>query len=375
MPVVIVAIVGLLLPSVTQAATLSELLKQQSQLTQQQLLKEQQLKQKQNQAQNLSNAIDDLNDNIDYTQSRISYAEGQIRLTNEVIAQLDGDIKDGQSQLDKLQKKLRNSLITLYEVSRTSPTEQIVQGESVSDIVSRTMYMQAIQDQLQADINKTNTLLADLNDKKGQSEKQKQSLDGLKSELASAQQQYGRQKSQKQNYLAATQQDQAKLQSDIQKIQKQQESLSDAIYEARRKMAGSGESSVGGTGGYPYTGSCGGADPWLFIKCQCTSFAAWKFQRLTGEVFYNTRPGEGSAWNWPNLARDQGYAVSSTPHVGDIVSWQRQYPNMPYGHVAIVTGVHGSLIDVDEYNWTVREAFDHRSNVDPNRYGSHSFIH
>ncbi|QQG49603.1 MAG: CHAP domain-containing protein [Candidatus Berkelbacteria bacterium] len=371
LPVIFAALI-LLVPSVVSAETLDELLRQQNELRNQQQQKEQQLKQKESEGQNLAEDIDDLESSIGYTQGRINDTESQISVTSAVIAKLSEEITNEQGTLDKLQERLRVAYVALYQLSRTSPTEMMAQGDDVSDIVSHEMYVQAIQDQLQKDITSSSQLLSNLGQKKTESESQNQDLSKLKNRLAADRTHLDRQRNQKESFLAATQRDQAKLQSDLEKLKSQQENLSAEIYEARRQM-GAGETTTGGTGGYPYYNQCGGVDFWLFYKCQCTSYAAWKFLRNTGLVFYNTRPGQGSAWNWPALAADQGYTVSGNPQVGDIVSWPKGN-NMPYGHVAIVTAVHGGLIDVDEYNWTAAEKFDHRANVDPRRYGSPSYI-
>lgn len=368
--VVLIAVVALLAPSFGQAETLDELLERQRRLQDELKRKEQLLKQKRNEQANLEGDIDELEGSISLTLTRIQDTEEEITITTAVIAKLTDEATVQQHQLETLNSRLRNSYIGLYELSRTSSAERLAQGDSVSDVVSHAMYVQAVQDQLQSDITKSSAILTDLNTKKVQSEQQKQGLDALKSRLAGDKTYLDRQRGQKETYLAATRRDQTKLQEDLKKLEQQREQLSDDIYEARRRMGGG---STGGTGGYPYYNQCGGVDPWLFYKCQCTSYAAWAFLRETGLVFFNTRPGQGSAWNWPALAQDQGYTVSNTPRVGDIVSWPKG-ANMPYGHVAMVRRVNGGLIDVEEYNWIAPEAYSYRTNINPNAYGTPRYI-
>jgi len=368
--VAVLAILALLAPSVTSAETLDELLERQRRLQEELKRKEQLLKQKRSEQANLEGDIDELENGISATLARIESTEDQITLTSAVIAKLTEEANAQQQQLDTLNGRLEGAYVGLYELSRTSSAERLAQGDSVSDVVSHAMYVQAIQDQLQGDIVKSTAVLTDLNGKKTESERQKQDLDSLKSRLAGDKTYLDRQRGKKETYLAATRRDQAKLQEDLKKLEQQREQLSDDIYEARRRMGGG---SGGGTGGYPYHNQCGGVDPWLFYKCQCTSYAAWAFLRETGLVFYNTRPGQGSAWNWPALAHDQGYTVSSSPRVGDIVSWDKGN-NMPYGHVAMVRAVRGNLIDVEEYNWSFREQYGYRTNINPYAYGTPRYI-
>ncbi len=361
----------ILSPAIGQASTLSDLLEQQRKLQEQQKQKEKLLKQKLSEQANLENAIDDIENGISTTLGRIENTEQQIGVASAVIGKLGDDIGAQQQQLGSFQGRLDGAYVALYELSRVGSAERLAQGDSVTDVVSHGMYVQAVQDQLQADIGKSQAVLSDLGSKKSESERQKQGLDSLKARLSGDKTYLDRQRGQKETYLAATRRDQTKLQEDLKKLEQQKEQLSSDIYEARRRMGG--DTSTGGTGGYPYTGSCGGVDPWLFYKCQCTSYAAWAFLRETGLVFYNTRPGQGSAWNWPAIARDQGYTVSSSPQVGDIVSWNRG-TNMPYGHVAMVRSVHSGLIDVEEYNWVAPEAYSYRRNVNPSAYGTPRYI-
>lgn len=128
-----------------------------------------------------------------------------------------------------------------------------------------------------------------------------------------------------------------------------------------------------GGSGYPF-GGIDQPDPWGFLTRECTSYAAWYWNSVLGKDFINTRPGSGSAYNWPALARDQGYSVSSNPRINAIISWQ-QSASMPYGHVAIVERVNSDgTIDVSEFNWRPY-VYTYRSGVNPSRYGSYSYIY
>lgn len=118
------------------------------------------------------------------------------------------------------------------------------------------------------------------------------------------------------------------------------------------------------TDGYPFASAdTNTVDPWGFYCRQCTSYAAWYFNAVEGLAWYNTRPGSGSAWNWPALAADQGYSVGSIPRAGAIASWDRGGMFGAYGHVAIVESVNiNGTINVSEYNW-IPYAYSQRNNV------------
>ena len=55
----------------------------------------------------------------------------------------------------------------------------------------------------------------------------------------------------------------------------------------------------------------------------------------------------GNAGQWLGSARAAGFSTGSTPRVGAVAVWTNSY----YGHVAVVTAVNGSQIQVAESNY------------------------
>lgn len=371
----LVGMLGTFYPTATHAETLSQLLARQAELKAQAEQNRKKLEEKKGQVSDLKGVIDDIDGDIGYTESRISNTEDQVNISQRVIDELNSDIQQSQSQLDDLQSRLKNAYVSLYELSQTSAVDSILSSSSLNDIVSQAQYIQTLQSELQSNIAKAQAIKTDLESKKIQSESQKAELLSLKNDLKSSKSSLSNQRSRKSYLLAQTQGEQAQYEAVLKKLESQQESIGQAIYDARAAQSG-GEQINGGTGNYPWAGepNAYAVDPWLYYKRQCTSFAAWKFLSVYGQNFYNTRPGQGSAWNWPNLARDQGYQTSTTPRQGAIVSWPIGQ-NMPYGHVAWVNRVNNNgTIDVEEYNWTVARGYSQRLNVDPTRYGSATYI-
>ncbi|KAJ2659269.1 hypothetical protein IWW48_003606 [Coemansia sp. RSA 1200] len=103
------------------------------------------------------------------------------------------------------------------------------------------------------------------------------------------------------------------------------------------------------TDDYPYAGDCDGVDPWLYYKCQCTSFAAWRINKRLGVDFHNKYKGPnwGNANTWDDAARESSVAINSKPVAGCIA--QTDAGN--YGHVAWVTKVTSTSVTVEEYNY------------------------
>lgn len=362
---------------IAQAATLSELLRQQSELRKQAEASKQKVEQKKRESTDLQNTIADIEDDTAATSKRISSAEQRINLTNTIIQGLESEIGENQRSLDDKTAKLKNAYVALYELSQTSTLERLAGSGSLADIISQQQYIQAIQDGLISDIEQTNRIKGELEGKKAENEKQKSYLVELNQDLTDSKQRLDSQRYEKTTLLARTQGEQARYQELLKKLAADQEKLDKQIYEARRKQSGNNKEQITtGGGNYPWAGESNpsAVDPWSFYKRQCVSYTAWRFYATYGKEFNNTRPGQGSAWNWPNLARDQGYQTSSTPLVGDVVSWPIGQ-NRPYGHTAWVIGVNGDgTINVAEYNWVVERGYSERRNVDPYRYGNPTYI-
>jgi surface antigen len=115
------------------------------------------------------------------------------------------------------------------------------------------------------------------------------------------------------------------------------------------------------TDDYPYkTDSSSEADPWLFYKRECVSFAAWRIRQRLGVDFTNSYRGVhwGNANNWDDAAASAGVRVDHTAKVGAIAQWNTG----TYGHVAYVARVNSDgTILLEEYNYLNAHAYDTRT--------------
>lgn len=129
---------------------------------------------------------------------------------------------------------------------------------------------------------------------------------------------------------------------------------------------------------YPYRGRCQGGDPWVFKRCQCTSFVAWRIVERFQIDFH--RDFDGQNWRnadmWANAARYAGYRVDREPKPGSVAEINRhdfkvdhsagslREKNMDvfeHGRVAWVTAVNDTLVTVEEYNWAERRSYGWRT--------------
>ncbi|MGH8999461.1 MAG: CHAP domain-containing protein [Acidimicrobiia bacterium] len=99
---------------------------------------------------------------------------------------------------------------------------------------------------------------------------------------------------------------------------------------------------------YPYKRkSPDGVDPWGFYYRECTSFVAFRLNKVMN--FHNTMKGGrfSNAKNWDNNARQLGYRVDRKATVGSVMVRD----SGPFGHVAIVARVKPNRVLVEQYNF------------------------
>lgn len=369
-----VLLVGASSGGVAFASTLDDLNSQKNQLSQDITNLQNAAENKEKEAKTLSKQISNIENDIKSTENKIEGTSQSLTQTQSEIDTLSGQIDVRSKELNLLKQKLNASLIEIYRSSMKSEYELILGATSLSQSSNEKNYLQAVETQVKLLHAKVNGAKTALETQKSDQEKKKAELEELKRQQEQYKQSATYQKSTKDKLLNMTIAQQEEYLAKVEKLKKEVSKVSAQIYsERQRLLKGNREVVSTGGSGYPYS-SIDEPDPWFFLTRECTSYAAWYWNVMLGKDFVNTRIGSGSAWNWPAIASDQGYSVSSTPRVGAIISWGKT-ATMPYGHVAIVEAVNGSLIDVSEYNYISAYTFSYRSNVNPGIYGSYSYIY
>ena len=107
---------------------------------------------------------------------------------------------------------------------------------------------------------------------------------------------------------------------------------------------------------YPYYYKNGSQeiDKWRMYSRQCTSFAAFRLSSVNG---FELPAAYGNAKDWGYRAKREGYRVDQRPAIGSI-AWDA---SGQYGHVAWVSNVFGDMIEIEEYNYGVRERYNRRT--------------
>lgn len=323
----------------------------------------------------------------DVLQQQVYSLEGQIAETESALYQTRIDVKNTQSRIDELniqiktkeeeieveKKKMHEVVASWYmEGDSTSIINSVLGSDSLSDLITTQEYYDSVKQQIELKKEELDKLKKELEEKKSE---QDQAMIELKNKESEQENLYFVSKNRaetKEMLLDQASDAKTNYLNKASQLQQEIDQVSAEIYSLRQR-ADNNEYYVDGSSGYPYS-AINAVDPWLFLTRQCTSYAAWYWNVRLGKSWDNTRPGSGSAYNWANLAYDQGYSVSSTPHVGAIISWGKTYA-MPYGHVAIVESVNtNGTINISEYNW-LQYAYSYRGNVTPSDWGSYSYIY
>ncbi|QQG50268.1 MAG: CHAP domain-containing protein [Candidatus Berkelbacteria bacterium] len=363
-------------PLSAQAVSLNELLKRQREVEKQQQQNQQRLNQSRKVELTLQQTLNALTQDIASTQGRLDTTRRTLNIAKLEIERIDGEVEKTEKDIAKLDGSTRRLYILLYETLTTSKVIMLT-SESIGEYTTRINYLESIQQQLMQDGQKLSALKQELLAKKASQVALQQQLEEVESLLSNDKAVLASQQQQQSLLLNLNQEQQDRYEDSLKKLATEHETLSQSIYEARRRQAGSENINQGATSAYPYADepNPAAADPWLFIKRQCVSYTAWKWLVTYGQPFMNTRPGSGSGWNWPALARDQGYKTSSTPRVGAVVSWPIG-ENRPYGHTAWVEKVNSDgTINVSEYNWLVPRGYGERRNVNALLYGTPTYIY
>lgn len=119
---------------------------------------------------------------------------------------------------------------------------------------------------------------------------------------------------------------------------------------------------------YPYAGNCAGNDKWLFSRCQCTSYVAWRVnvahKDLNFDNYYRSVHW-GDAKNWDSASRKAKVKVSKAPVVGAIAQ-----TDDGAGHVAYVVRVSKDRkkVDVEEYHYARKNRYGKRTGLAATRF-------
>ena len=160
-----------------------------STLQQEQLKKQQELTaaskaadEKMREAQGLKNEIAILQASIDQAQAAIDQTNFNITETQRQIDETQKQIDQKQQELNIEKENLYETMRVMYESPNVSTMEVIIGSNSLSEIINRSQYIDALEYKIENSINVINQLKSELETKRNELEQKKAQLSDLKSQ-------------------------------------------------------------------------------------------------------------------------------------------------------------------------------------------------
>jgi len=234
----------LILPIITQAASLIDDLR--SQIDQ----KEQEIKKLEAQAAAYKKELETaqsqkntLNNQIALIQSRVAKLRNDISITGAKIdnaslkiEELTLDIGEKQNEIDKRKESLATMIQILYEYDDESLIEMALVKNSFSDFLSQVYYIETIQKNVHKDLLAFQELKKQLEGDRTEAEKQRSELYGLQNQLAGQKKIVEQEKGEKDYLLIQTKGQEKQYQSLLDDTLKKQAEIQQQIYELEDKL-------------------------------------------------------------------------------------------------------------------------------------------
>lgn len=158
--------------------------------------------QKMREAQSLKDEIAVLEASIDQIQASINQTDYDISQTQAQITDIQKQIDQKQQELDVEKENLAETIRVMYESPNDSTMEIILGSNSLSDILNRAQYIDALEYKIENSINVINQLKADLENKRNELEQKKNQLTDLKSQQTAQKRGLDQQKTEKNSLMS-----------------------------------------------------------------------------------------------------------------------------------------------------------------------------
>jgi CRISPR/Cas system CMR-associated protein Cmr5 small subunit len=240
-----------------------------------------------------------------------------------------------------VQKKavLAGNIRTIYLQNQLSPIEVLASSGSISEFIDRQQYLSTLQES-------TGEIIGQITALKAQLESQRIEQEQLMAEQTVIRQGLQAQRTEVANLLAETEGQESAYQSRVASNSERVKQLKAQQAAYLEKLNGGGQ--YGGTGGYPaiWANACQDClvDDWGMYNRECVSYSAW--HRWANGKRMPYWGGRGNANQWPSNAMAAGILTNKTPAINSTAVFM----GGPYGHVAQVIGIDGSMIKLAQYN-------------------------
>ncbi len=137
---------------------------------------------KMKEAQNLKNEIAVLDASISQIEAQIAITNNDIDLTQNKIDETQAQIEQKEQELAVQKDNLHETMRVIYESPERSTAEIIIGSNSLSEIVDKAQYIEALEFQIETTINTILQLKAELENQRNELEKKKAELSDLQAQ-------------------------------------------------------------------------------------------------------------------------------------------------------------------------------------------------
>ncbi len=190
----------------------------------------------QSQKNTLKNQIALIEGRIKKLQNDIAITSTKIESTSLKIEQLNLDIAEKQNEIEKKKMSIASIIQVLYEYDQTSPLEIVLGKKTLSDLIDQLHYLQNLQNEIYNNLIEFQELKRGLEDKKSQTEKERNDLISLQNQLSGQKQIVNREKEEKNYLLIQTKGQEKQYQSLLDETLKKQQEIQQQIYELEDKL-------------------------------------------------------------------------------------------------------------------------------------------
>ena len=234
----------LVLPAIAQAASLIDDLKIQINQKEQEIKKleaqatayKKELEGAQAQKNTLKNQLSLIQSRIAKLRNDISITSAKIENSTLKIEELTLDIEEKQNEIDKRKQGLATMIQTLYEYDDESLIEMVLIKNTFSDFLNQVHYLETIQQNVHKDLLAFQDIKKQLESDRTETEKQRNSLYNLNSQLQGQKQVVDKEKSEKDYLLTKTKGQEKQYQALLDDTLKKQQEIQQEIYELEDKI-------------------------------------------------------------------------------------------------------------------------------------------
>lgn len=170
-------------PLFVSAASLNELYQKREALSREIQRNKELANQKKKEAEELKKIISQLDRDIANTQAKINNTQSQINQTTSEINSIIAQIVQKEKELKEEQENQDEAIRVMYESANKNIFEVLIGSESISEVVTYTEYLEALEIRIENTIKEIERLKNELEKKRVELENKKRELERLKNQL------------------------------------------------------------------------------------------------------------------------------------------------------------------------------------------------